>query len=201
MKQKHMKHIWMALSALLITATFVNCGKKDDGPNATETMNASCYNLQSGTAASTNRSVCNYNYAAFSGFSNFNSSSSSSYTNNNWWGGSTLGASCSSSQVMAYSPTKGVGCVDNGRLSYNGIVAQYRLDTYTNEFTLLPQNTSLGGGYGYGGSNYNYNYNNNNQNWGGATALRICDDAEPCPSGLSCRSPLGNIPSMGVCYF
>lgn len=203
-----MKHVWMALCALLVTATFVNCGKKDDAPSASPSMAASCYNLQTSSANSSNRSVCNYNYAAFSGFTTYNGSSSSSYTNNSWWGGSTVGNTlngCSSYQVMTYSPTKGLGCVDNGRLQYNGIPARYRLNTYSNAFELMPASAvATGSGYGYGTTSYNYQDQYQAQGQGqyatGSDVLRVCDDAEPCPSGLSCRSPLGNVPTMGVCY-
>lgn len=187
-----MKRVLMGLFAVLVMATFVNCGKKDDGQQASANMGASCYNVQTNSATSGNRGVCNYNFSAYSGFTTFNSSSSTSYTSS-WMGGTT---GCSSYQVMAYSPGKGLGCVDSGRLNYNGIAARYQLDTYTNEFVLLNQTASTT--YPYGTNNYNYQQY---QYSSGATVVRVCDDSEPCPSGLSCRSPLGNTPTLGVCYY
>jgi hypothetical protein len=51
-----------------------------------------------------------------------------------------------------------------------------------------------GGGYGqYGGGYGGYNQ---------VTVMRVCDSAEPCPAGQTCRSPIGGqVNGVGLCYF
>lgn len=197
-----MKRVSYVLMAVATLAVFANCGKKDDGPNATATMNAGCYNWQTTTSVPQQRTSCAFNYSAYSsqGFSNYGSGSTS-YTSNTWnsWGNTANYNGCSSYQAMVYSAAgKGLGCVDSGRITYSGIPARYQLNPATNEFMLLPPQ-ALGSGYGYGNTSYPVQYDNSTTT--GSIVYRVCDDTDPCPSGLSCRSPLGNIPtSLGLCY-
>jgi hypothetical protein len=229
-----MNKIYLSIVGALIVGLFANCGKKDDDHNGASEMASTCYLMQT-SAVGTNPAQsgqCNYNYAA-AGFSNA--------TNiNNGYGqgagqyGYTAGYSgyggaygqpttptCSTSvngtqQMLVYSNSKGIGCVDTSRLFMSGQVATYDLNRTTMNFSVVPTPATLysNNPYAYqnqyANSGYNSGYNTGYANSAYSTlsptmVLRVCDANETCASGQTCRSPFGPTPQIaspiGVCYY
>jgi hypothetical protein len=190
-----MKTIYLLALSATVVMLFANCGKKDEPATGKAEMGANCYYVQTNQSTTANRTYCSYNYASVQGFTNYTSANGYAYASS-FWGAAT---GCSAYQTTVYSEGKGLGCVDSNRLNMNGQPAMYNLDSSRGIFiltpaTIYPQNTI------YGGFSSGFAYNTGSS----GNVLRACEGSgDPCPSGLTCRSPFGPYQgsAIGVCYY
>lgn len=198
MKKKFMIFI-IACASLAI---FANCGNKDDGAQTGHVdMSATCFLMQTNSVTSTANTIgapCYYNYSANPGFQSvgagYNNGGFYSFTGN-------TAVNCPGNTQRAYSPSKGLACVNSAQLAMNGQPVYYDYNRTTLSFTTVSTPALP---YGYGQQGYNP-YGNQYGAPAGAVmpVLRVCDPTEPCPDSQHCRSPLGLQPAgaLGVCYF
>jgi hypothetical protein len=237
-----MNKVYLTVLGALIVGLFANCGKKDDSHDGGAEISGACYLMQSSAIASTNPAPggqCSYNYAAAPGFSSA-SNVNSGYNQmagqygygttygagyGNGYGtsgyGSSMTPTCANSmtgtqQILVYSGSKGVGCVDSTRLFMSGQVATYDINRTTMNFSLIPTPTSLYSNNPYTNNQYGTNpygtspygaspYATSSTVVSPTMVLRVCDASELCASGQTCRSPIGPTAQIaspiGVCYY
>jgi hypothetical protein len=164
-------------------------------------MNSGCFVTQISQPGVSNRSVCNYNYAAVSGFSSFDATRGYTYASASPQ--TVLAQGCSAYSQPVYSETKGLGCVDSRNLTYSGQPAYYAFDGASGQFVLVSSAVGYSqyNGYnGYSTTGWNTGYAYSNAAMYSGNVLRACDSSDPCPSGQICRSPYSDT-TVGVCYF
>lgn len=203
-------------TALLLCATVVGltrCGKKDDGPKASEQMNPGCAYMQANgmIQGQVSGGACGYPYQNVQGFGMYRGQGSNQYQSGGFGTGiQNLFAGCLQSQAVVYSPVKGLGCVESARLydgsmtGAPGVPARYVLEPSLNTFIL--QGPAMHAGFNQYGQQQQYGqqaYYPQNFQSNGSSVLRVCDQAEPCPTNLSCRSPMGPYSggAIGICYY
>lgn len=196
-----MKTLNLALAVALTMGLLANCAKKDDEPKGADQMAASCYYFQTSQNGTSPRNFCSFNYSAYPGFYNYGSSGFSTTTS---WTGSMNG--CAAGTQMVLSDKKGLGCVDTRYLDYNGEYARYQLDSVSGQFVLAARMTQMN--YSYGSNTYGFgspsSYLDPYSTLSSQMVLRACEDTnDPCPNGLTCRSPFGlqRASAIGVCYY
>lgn len=211
----------------LVLSFFANCGKNDDGPKGGHAeMSANCYRMQQmqQTGAQWNQpqqpyvgGACSYPYAqAANGGFTYANTSGLTFTSGSFGptSGTNLSMACSGSQSPVYSPSKGLGCVDNTRITMSGQPVIFDLNQYTGNFypvstpnPMLAYQNQMGG---------QFNNQWNQQSWSGSNfgsngilptgtqVYRVCDSSELCAGGQGCRPAIGPISAgspIGICYF
>lgn len=229
-----MKKVYSILICAAVLASFANCGKNDDQKRgAPADMSAQCYQMQMASGAYNGQNVgqCSYPYASasYAGFGpanivggGFGSTYGSMYgaTNPYVYGGAGMGMSaCNAGMAQAYSPSKGLGCVETRNISASGQPVIYGLSgtnfTTVSQFNPTYAAQAQYGQYGQMNPYGQYNpYNPYTSGWGTTNSMlipqsqsqlyRVCDNAEPCPGNQTCRNPLGPMVGqapIGICYF
>jgi len=230
-----MKKIYLGLIAIVSVAVFANCGQNNGTTNGNAAMGATCYLMQTGSGSTmygsygqqqipvAGAATCGFPYNTVTGFSQINGVSSygAGYggygTPYGGYGTSTFGIgtgsmpSCGANQDVVYSPSLGLGCVNNTTILANGQPIMYTLSTAAQAFVTVstPNPTLLQYQQMYNtqGSSYSYSYGSmGGQSLSQTTngqVLRICSSAELCPTGQNCRSPFGpsSVSQLGICYF
>jgi hypothetical protein len=203
-KEKHMNRGIKLICSLALVCmalgSLTRCGKKDD-PAPQQNMNAGCFMAQTNNYYSAGQGTgCGAVYNSAQGFSAYRAQNQTGYVNGGY--NQSLSAGCMGGyQMVVYSELKGLGCVDANNIFASGALALYAFDGMGSIVLRGPYYNNQSGGMGGGA----YGSYNNNQNLNLSTSiLRTCDGSEPCPSGLSCRSPFGPYTtgsSLGVCYY
>jgi hypothetical protein len=222
-----MKKTMMVLTGALVLAFFANCGKNDDGPKGgAAEMSSACYQMAKyqtqsayGTQVQPYGGSCAFPYSSAinSGMTNASSVNQFSYTMGYSYAGASM---CSTGQAQAYSPSKGMACVQTSQITASGQPVIYDLSPVTGNFATTSQPipnfayyAQSQSQYGYGQSYYGQTSNPYGTTAGLSTSYlpttatqvyRVCDGVESCPSGQSCRSALGPYVAgnaVGICYF
>lgn len=195
-----MKTLNLALACALTLGLLANCAKKEDEKKGADQMAATCYYVQTSQNGTAQRSYCAFNYSAYPGFYNY---ASSGFTSTSWTGSM---SGCTAGTQAVYSDQKGLGCVETRFLDYNGEYARYQLDSVSGQFVLAARMSQTN--YMYGSSAYGISspssYLDPYSTLSSQVVLRACEDTnDPCPNGLTCRSPFGlqRASVIGVCYY
>lgn len=202
----------MLLTCGLVLAFFANCGKDDEHKGGPIEMSGACFLMQRQTMNQWGQQIqqpyggtCSYPYqqAANAGFTSANGGGLT-YT-----AGAMGGMACSGSQSQAYSPSKGLGCVDNTRITLSGQPVIFDLNPGTGNFSpisapnpyFMYQNQQYGNQLPYGSMGMS---NNGILPMTSSQVFRVCEVNESCASGQTCRSPYGpmsGFAQIGICYF
>lgn len=190
-----MKTVFAILMGGIVLALLTNCGKSGSTSAGANEMSTVCL-TQVNMYGQTTNSPCNSNaYANAVGFGPAQATMQGGSAYGYGYGAVAPNVSVTCGNVNqpqsgfgygyggsygatmgVYSPSMGAGCVSANWIQQNGSPIPYSVDVTGTKFTPSTYAST-------------------------AQFLRACNDAEPCPQGQACRSPLGSIPtSIGVCY-